>query len=94
MDIGSNPLLIGFIVLVGFLAIFGPPAWWYTRGRKPGERREKRGGAILLGILIIISIGYVQPAVRGDWFGWSVNMARVVGGVWLLAWGAKGARVG
>lgn len=93
MDVGSNPSVIVLIVLVAFLAIFGPPAWWYTRGRRPGERREKRWGAILLGILMIVSISYVQPSVRGDWFGWSANMARVVGGVWLLAWGAKGARV-
>lgn len=78
---GFDPLLIGFIVLVAFLAIFGPPAWWYTRGRKPGERREKRWGAILLGILMIISIGYVQPSFRSDWFGWTANMARMVGGV-------------
>lgn len=64
-----------------------------TRRRSPGERREKRWGAILLGILMIVSIGYVQPSVRGDWFDWAANIARMVGGVWLLAWGAKGARV-
>lgn len=93
MGIGSNPLLVGLLALALLLVVFGPPAWWYTRGRKPGERREKRWGAILLGVLVIVSIGYVKPTSRGDWLGWTVNMIRMVGGAWLLAWGAKGGRV-
>ena len=93
MDIGSNPLVIGLFALVVLLAVFGPPAWWYSHGRKPGERREKRWGAILLGVLMIVSIGYVKQTNRGEWLAWALNIGRVVGGAWLLAWGAKGTRV-
>jgi hypothetical protein len=83
-------ILLAIIVL---LAIMAPPIWWYRRGRRPGERREKRWGAIFFGILILISVGYVRPTAQGDWIGWIVNMVRVFGGAWMIAWGAKGSRV-
>ena len=39
------------IVCVAFLLVLGPPLLWYSRGRKLGERRSKRWGIILFGIL-------------------------------------------
>ena len=93
MDIGSNPYLIALFAFVGLLAVFGPPAWWYWHGRKPGERREKNWGAILFGLLVLISIGYIKPTAKGDWFGWVANMGRIFGGTWIVAWGAKGSRI-
>ena len=93
MDIGSNPSLIAVFALVFLLAVFGPPVWWYSHGRKPGERREKNWGAILFGALVLISIGYVKPSSKGDWFGWVVNVGRITAGAWIIAWGAKGTRL-
>jgi len=92
MDIGSNIPLLIVLVLLMFFAIFGPPVWWYRRGVKPGERREKKWGAIILGSLLIISIGYVKPTVKGDWIGWAVNVGRLVAGAWIIAFGAKGSK--
>jgi hypothetical protein len=89
----STPLII-LVAFLGLLAIVGPPMWWYSHGKRPGEKREKKWGAILLGFLVLMSIGYVQPTVKGDWIGWSVNMARILSGVWLIAFGAKGSRIG
>ena len=82
-------LLIALAVL---LTVVGPPTWWYWHGRKPGERREKQWGAILLGVLLIISIGYVKPTAKGDWIGWATNVGRLVCASWLIAWGARGSR--
>ena len=91
MDIGANPYLIALFALVGLLAVFGPPSWWYWHGRKPGEQREKNWAAIIFGLHVLISIGYITA--KGDWLGWVVNMGRVFGGAWIIAWGAKGTRV-
>ena len=85
--------LIILVALLGLLAIVGPRVWWYSHGKKPDEKREKKWGAILLGFLLLISLGYVQPTVKGDWIGWSVNMGRILSGVWLIAFGAKGSPV-
>jgi hypothetical protein len=67
--------------------------WWYSHGRKPGEKREKRWGAILIGILLLASLGHVQSTAKADWIGWSINILRILGGVWLIAFGAKGSLV-
>jgi hypothetical protein len=90
MELRSNIFLIGLVLLVGFLAVFGLPMWWFMRGRKPGERREKRWGAILLGILLFASVGAGNPAAKGNWVASTTVIARAVGGAWLIAWGAKG----
>ena len=88
----SKPAIILF-GLLGLLVIVGPPIWWYSHGKTLGEKREKKWGAILLGFLLLISLGYVQPTAKGDWIGWTVNMVRILGGVWLIAFGAKGSRI-
>lgn len=90
-NLGSNPFLIGLLVLVVFLAVFGLPMWWYMRGWKPGERRERRWGAIMFGILLLGSVGTIGPGAGGR-IAAVVAMARAVGGAWLVAWGAKGTR--
>ena len=46
----------------------------------------------MLGSLLIISIGYVKPTVKGDWIGWAVNVGRLVAGAWIIAFGAKGSK--
>jgi hypothetical protein len=92
IDIGSNVQAIVAVALVMFFAIFGPPVWWYRRGVKPGERREKKWGAIILGALLIISIGYIKPTVKGDWIGWAANVARLIAGAWIIAFGVKGSK--
>ena len=89
----DNVLLISLLAFALLFAIIAPPIWWYRRGRKLGERREKSWGAILFGILLIISVGYVRPSAKGDWIGWVVNIARPILGAWIIAWGAKGRRV-
>lgn len=78
--------LLAFVIL---LAIAGPPAWWYWHGKKPGERRQKKWGAILLGVLLIISMSYIRPT--GEWLGWLANVARLVAACWIIAWGVKGS---
>lgn len=82
---------VGLLVLAIFLAVVGPPIWWYLRGRKPGERRQKQWGAILFGVLLLVSIGYIKTS-KGDWIGWLANMGRFVCASWLIAWGARGSR--
>jgi hypothetical protein len=57
-------VLLATVIL---LAIAGPPAWWEWNGKKPGERREKKWGAIFFGTLLIISMGYVRPTA--EWLG-------------------------
>jgi hypothetical protein len=91
MDVGSNVFLISLLALGLMLAVFGPPAWWYWHGRKPGERREKRWGAILFGGLLMISLGYIKPTDKWDWVGWAANIGRIVCAAWLIAWGARGS---
>jgi hypothetical protein len=91
MDSQPNVPLILFLALLGMFAIFGPPAWWYWHGKKPGERRERRWQAILLGALLIITIGRIGPTVKGDWLGWAISIARISAGAWLIAWGARGS---
>jgi hypothetical protein len=93
MSSGLQVLLACLLALALLLAVFGPPAWWFWHDRKPGERREKRWGAIVLGALLIISMGYLKPAAKGDWVGWLVNIGRLVCGSWMIAWGAKGSRI-
>jgi len=90
MNIGSNEYLLVSIALVGMLAIIGPPIWWYGRGRRLGERRERKWGVILFGVLLLMSVGYGQPTAKGDWLRWLVNMGRAVAGVWIIALGARG----
>jgi hypothetical protein len=86
----SNPVIIT-IALVGLLAVFGPPMWWYSHGRKFGEKREKKWGAVLLGIVMLASVGATPVPAKGNWFFTSFMIARAVGGVWLIAFGAKGS---
>ena len=82
-------ILIGFVF---FLALIGPPIWWYQRGRKPGERRKKQWAAILFGIFVFASVGKVEPPAEGDWVGILAVLARAEIGVWAIAIGAKGTR--
>lgn len=89
MNSVSHLLLIGWAALVALLAVFGPPMWWYSHRRKAGEKRQKRWGPILLGILLIAGVGPTPPGARISWVWW-FNVARAVGGAWLIAWGAKG----
>ena len=77
------------LAVVILLAVAGPPAWWYWHGKKPGERREKKWGAIFFGILLVISMGYVRPTA--EWLGWLANVGRLVAACWIIAWGAKGS---
>jgi len=81
---------VSLLALAMFLAIVGPPTWWYLHGRKPSERRQKQWGAILFGVLLLVSIGYIKTA-KGDWIGWVANLGRLVCASWLIAWGARGS---
>ena len=86
----SDTVIIA-LALVGLLAVFGPPMWWYSHGRKPGEKREKKWGAILIGILLIGSVGSTPTPAKGNWLFASFTVARALAGVWLIAFGAKGS---
>jgi hypothetical protein len=79
------------LALVGLIAVFGPPMWWYSRGRKLGEKREKKWGAILLGVLLLASVGATPVPAKGNWVFTSFIVARALAGVWLIAFGAKGS---
>ena len=81
------------IALVGLLAVVGPPMWWYSHGRKFGEKREKQWGAILLGILVFGSVGATPTPAKSNWLFTSFTIARALAGVWLIAYGAKGSPV-
>jgi hypothetical protein len=84
-------ITLGF---VGLLAVFGPPMWWYSHGRKPGEKREKKWGAIMLGILLVASVGATpapRPGQAANWMLVGFTLARAIAGVWLIAFGAKGS---
>jgi hypothetical protein len=88
----SPPITVLLIALAGLLIVLGPPLWWYSRGKKLGERREKNWIAIGIGILLLASLVASQPAAKGNWLAWSASMVRVLGGVWLIAYGAKGSK--
>lgn len=79
------------LAFVGLLAMVGPPMWWYSHGRKLGEKRETKWGAILLGILLISSVGATPATAKGDWLFTSFTLVRALAGVWLIAFGAKGS---
>jgi hypothetical protein len=79
------------LAFVGLLAVFGPPMWWYSHGRKLGEKREKKWGAILLGILLVASVGATPATAKGDWLFKGLTIARALAGAWLIAFGAKGS---
>ena len=91
MNSTAEAIRIALLVIGILLAVIGPPIWWYLHGRKPGERRDKNWGAILFGILVLVSVGYINTA-KGDWIGWLINMVRFVSASWIIAWGAKGSR--
>lgn len=90
MDVGSNPVLIGLIALIGLLVLFGPPIWWYRHGRDPRERRKPNWWAIIFGVIVLI--GTRGRIAKGDWVGWAVSLVRYATGAWIIAWGAKGSR--
>jgi hypothetical protein len=81
-------ITIGF---AGLLAIVGPPMWWYSHGRKFGEKREKKWGAILLGIVLLASVGATPTPAKGNWLLTTFVLARALSGVWLIAFGAEGS---
>jgi hypothetical protein len=72
------------VALVIFLAIM----YWHFR--EPGERRDKRWGAILAGILLV-SIGYFKPA-KQNWTHWLGHVGGFVIISWLIARSARGSR--
>ena len=80
--------LESYIFLISLLAFV-----LYLWGRKPGERREKEWVAILLGLLLILSLGPIKPTAKGGWIGWIASMGRVVCIAWLIARGAKATQV-
>jgi hypothetical protein len=82
---------VSLFAVVVLSALFVPPAWWYHRGRRPGERRKKLWGAIRFGWLMLASLGRVEPTAKGDWTGWLLNVARLEVGIWAIAIGAKGS---
>lgn len=81
------------LALVGLLVVFGPPMWWYSHGRRFGEKREKKWGAILLGIVLVGSVGATPATGKGDRLLAGFTIARVIAGAWLIAFGAKGSPV-
>ena len=83
----SLAVAIGFAVL---LAIIGPPMWWSSHGRKPGEKREKKWGAIIFGIVLVGSVGATNTA-KSNWLQTTFVLARALAGVWLIAFGTKGS---
>jgi multisubunit Na+/H+ antiporter MnhB subunit len=93
MKDGSNPLAVAALAVGMFVIVFGPPVWWYSHGRRAGERRERRWGAIILGLIVLLSASYIRPSATAEWVAWAANLSRIVGGAWLIAWGAKGKRV-
>jgi hypothetical protein len=84
-----NVPLILFFALLGMLAIFGPPAWWYWHSKRLGERREKRWIPIIVGVLLMIGL---RSGPKGDWLAWGINLLRACAGSWLVAWGVRGSR--
>jgi len=90
MDAGLRALFIGLITVGVLLIVFGPPIWWYRRGRMPNQKRKPIWWAIVFGVIVISG---TRPTVKGDNLGWAVNIIRVEMGVWIVAWGAKGSQV-
>ena len=88
-----NDTVIVILAFAGLLAVFGPPMWWYSHGRKLGEKREKKWGAVLLGIFLIASVGATPTPAKGNWLFTSFTIARALAGAWLIAFGAKGSLV-
>jgi hypothetical protein len=81
------------LAVIGLLVIIAPPMWWYSRGRKLGEKRKRNWTAIHLGAFLIASEGITPMPTKGDWLLKSFNLARALAGVWLIAFGAKGSPV-
>ena len=86
-------LKVVFIVVAVLLAFVGPPLWWYSRGRKPGERRTRRWEAIVFGIFLLSAVGRLTPAQKGDWGGAVIRLCMAEAAVWSIAIGAKGSKI-
>jgi hypothetical protein len=71
------------LATVILFAIAGPPGWWYWHGKSRASGGRKDWGAILFGILLIISMGYVRPTA--EWLGWLANVGRLVAACWIIA---------
>ena len=85
--------IVAVLAFAGLLAVFGPPMWWYSHGRRVGEKREKKWGAILFGILLIGSVGATPTPAKGNWLFTTFTIVRALAGAWLIAFGAKGSPV-